>query len=110
MDNSNSDEQKPKSILKKRTTPAKKPKPKVPPAAKKKAAGAHKYTICKSKSKLYKNVQKIQIFNCELEKVEQFKGINKVIETYPLLKGKNQQAAMISSEMIQCHFKVNIGI
>ena len=61
MDNSNSDEQKPKSILKKqprRNSKTKKLKPKHPPVKKK---VAKKYTICKSKSKLYKNVQKIQV-------------------------------------------------
>lgn len=59
---------------------------------------------------MFKNVEKIQVFDCELEKLNQFKSINRTIETYPLYKGKNQQGNVNSSEMIQCHFKVLLFI
>ncbi|CAF0876645.1 unnamed protein product [Brachionus calyciflorus] len=54
-----------------------------------------------------KNVEKIEIFDCELEKVDRFSERFDMLHTFALYKGKNQQNNI---EAIQCHFKGNFLI
>ena len=54
-----------------------------------------------------KSIEKIEIFECELEKVEKFQNMFKLLETYPLFKGKNK---LITIDQSECQFKGNFLI
>ena len=54
-----------------------------------------------------RQIEKLEIFDCELEKVEQFQSSFKMLETYPLFKGKNKTSSIDQSE---CQFKGNFLI